>query len=81
MPATQGLGLYGVRVFAPPTGSPHNAAGSSGVERSCPWTQTIRGFAGRVGRPDDGWWCLGKEGLVRHCVRRRSPRVERRWLQ
>ena len=51
------------------------------MERSCPWTRTIRGFAGRVGRPDSGLWCLGEEEPRRRCVGQRSLHVERLWLQ
>ena len=69
------------RVSTLPTGSPHYAVGGSRVERSCPWTRTVQGFAGRVGRPDCGQWCLGEEGSGRHCAGLRSPCAERRWLQ
>ena len=68
MPVMQGLGLYRVRVFAPPTGAPHAAIGGGQVERSCPWTRVVLGFADRVGRPDGGQSCLGEEGPGRHCA-------------
>ena len=34
-----------------------------------------------MGRPDGERQCLGKVGPGRHCVGRRSPLVEMRWLR
>ena len=81
-PEMWGPGLCRARVSAPPTGALHATVGGSRVERCCPWTRTMQGFASRAGRPDCGRWCLGEEGSGsgRHCVGQRSPLAERRWL-
>ena len=58
-------------------GSPYATVDGALVERSCPWTRTVRGFLNLVGHPDDGRWGLGEERLGRHCVVRCSPRAKR----
>ena len=76
VPATRGPSSYGAKEPASPTGSPYATMDSTLIKRSCPWTQTVRGFLGPVGHPDDGRWGLVEERLGQHFLVQCSPRTK-----